>query len=145
MRTRAVRFIGVGLTATATDFLIFNLLIAGDADAAWELVVLANTSAFACATLVSYLLNSRFTFRAPMDQGSFLRYIAVALVGAGIYDGSLLALIWAADADSLLALNLVKVVAVMLSAVWNFCGFTFFAFRTTESRAPAAAQREAGL
>jgi putative flippase GtrA len=145
MSTRVARFIGVGLTATLTDFVIFNLLIVGVDDPSWPRVLLANTTAFACATVVGYLLNSRVTFRASIDQGSFVRYVAVAIVGAAIYDGSLLALMWAFDADSIIALNVVKVAAVALSATWNFCGFAFFAFRTQESAAPAAASREAGL
>jgi putative flippase GtrA len=143
LSTRAVRFIGVGCAATITDFFVFNLLLAGVPDPTWGRVVIVNTSAFVCATMVSYLLNSRLTFRAPIDQASFARYIAVAIVGAVIYDGVLVGLMHAADAESVMALNLVKLLAIGLSAAWNFVGFSLFVFR--DSTEPATAQSEARL
>ncbi len=142
LSTRAVRFIGVGCAATLTDLFIFNLLLAGVDDPAWGRVVLVNTSAFVCATVVGYILNSRLTFRAQIDQATFARYIAVAIVGAVVYDGTLVGLMHLADADSLVALNLVKLVAIALSAAWNFVGFSLFVFRDGAAQ-PATAPREA--
>lgn len=144
LSTRGVRFIGVGCAATATDFFIFNLLIAGTTDPTWSRVVIVNTSAFVCATIVSYLLNSRLTFGAPIDQAAFVRYIAVAIVGAVIYDGVLVGLMHATAADSVVALNLVKVLASALSATWNFAGFSLFVFKDAGTQS-VAAQSEARL
>ncbi len=86
--------------------------------------------------------NSRLTFRAQIDQATFARYIAVAIVGAVVYDGTLVGLMHLADADSLVALNLVKLVAIALSAAWNFVGFSLFVFRDGAAQ-PATAPREA--
>lgn len=144
LNTRAARFLGVGVTATAIDLLIFNLAIAGAADPSREQILIANTFAFACATLVGYALNARVTFRAHSDRRSVVRYIAVAIVGAGVYDGALVTLIHATDAEGFVALNLAKLTAVSLSAVWNFLGFTFFAFREDRPETRVA-QHEAGL
>ncbi len=140
-----MRFLGVGIAATATDFLIFNLAIAGTGDPPAGRVLLANSFAFACGTFVGYMLNARLTFRARSDRGSLARYVIVATTGAALYNGALFALIHAIDAEGLLALNLVKLAAVSLSATWNFCGFAFFAFRGEQPQTQTAAPREARL
>jgi putative flippase GtrA len=145
LHTRLVRFLGVGLTATATDFFIFNLALAGTGDPSPLRVLQANTLAFTCATFVGYMLNARLTFRADSDRRSLARYILVVLVGAALYNGSLALSIRAIDPGNLVALNLMKLGAVSLSATWNFCGFAFFAFRPSATQARAVTGREAGL
>lgn len=140
-----VRFLGVGFTATATDFVVFNLALIGVADPSPRRVLEANLLAFACATLVGYVLNARLTFRARRDRRSLLRYVLVVVVGAVIYNGTLLLLVDAIDPANLLLLNLLKAAAVVLSATWNFCGFAFFAFRSPPTPVPATVQREVGL
>ncbi len=125
---RFMRFAGVGLVATATDFAVFNLLLFATHDPPRLRVLLANTTAFAVATAVGYVLNARFTFRAARSRQSLVRYVAVALSGAAVYDLTLLALLTGADAHSTLAINLVKLGAVTVSAAWNFCGFALLVF-----------------
>jgi putative flippase GtrA len=128
MWPRLFRFALVGIAATGADFAIFNLVLVGRADATERLVLLANTLAFATATLLSYALNSRFTFQAGNERRALLRYVGVAVGGAVVYDLGLLAAIRVLDADTTVALNVAKVGAVALSATWNFIGFAFFAF-----------------
>jgi len=140
-----VRFLGVGIAATATDFLIFNLAIAGTGDPPAGRVLLANSFAFACGTFVGYMLNARLTFRARSDRGSLARYVIVATTGAALYNGAIIALIRVADPDGLIALNLIKLASVALSATWNFCGFAFFAFRDQRTQTQAATPHEARL
>lgn len=131
--TRAVRFIGVGFVATATDFIVFNLALLGDSDPSRTHIVSANTLAFAVATVVGYLLNARLTWAVPHRRRFFVRYAIVATIGALIYDAALIGLIQSTDADGYLALNALKVAAVALSATWNFVGFSLFVFRDTEA------------
>jgi putative flippase GtrA len=125
---RLFRFALVGVAATAADFAVFNIVLVGRPEATERLVLLANTLAFATATLLSYALNSRFTFQSGQDRRALLRYFAVAIGGAVVYDLGLLTAIRALDADTAVALNAAKVCAVALSATWNFVGFAFFAF-----------------
>lgn len=121
------RFVAVGSLAACIDFTVFNLALLAVGASRWH-VLLANTASFAAATCVGFALNSRYTFRAVRTRSSFMRYLAIALVGVGIYDlGLLLALLWVTPGDVLLT-NAAKVVAVVPSATWNYLGFRRFAF-----------------
>jgi putative flippase GtrA len=145
MGMRLVRFVGVGLLATATDFLVFNLTILGTTDPPAIRILEANTLAFACATAVGYVMNARVTFRATRDRGSLARYVAVVLVGAAIYNGALALAVHTIDPGNRYLLNLVKLGAVLFSATWNFCGFSLFAFSEDRAQQLAAEPREARL
>jgi len=68
----------VGALATAIHVAVASTLIAG---AAWP-AGLANGLAFCVATLASYSLNSRLTFRRAMSRRTFWRFVAVAALGA---------------------------------------------------------------
>ncbi|MEZ4552769.1 MAG: GtrA family protein [Dehalococcoidia bacterium] len=138
-----MRFIGVGFIATATDFLVFNLALAGNGDPPRTHIVLANTLAFAVATLVGYTLNSRITWAVGHQRRLLVRYILVATAGALLYDAALVGLFEATQAEGYLALNAVKVAAVGVSATWNFFGFNYFVFRDREASLPSAAPGEA--
>jgi len=143
LNARLVRFAGVGILATATDFLVFNIALAGNADAPRAQIVLGNTAAFAVATLVGYVLNSRLTWGVRHRRRFLARYVAVATAGAVLYDAALVGLLEATQADGYLALNGLKAGAVAVSATWNFFGFNYFVFRERES-ALAPAPGEAG-
>jgi putative flippase GtrA len=140
-----LRFLGVGLVTTLTDFTVFNLAIIGTGDPSSWHILEANTLAFACATLVGYVMNARLTFRAGRDRRSLARYILVALVGAALYNGALLLSVHAFDPENRIVLNLMKLAAVSLSATWNFCGFAFFAFRPDLACSRAAERSEVRL
>jgi putative flippase GtrA len=142
---RFVRFVGVGLLATATDFFVFNLAILGTTDPSATRILEANTLAFACATGVGYVMNARVTFRASRDRGSLTRYVLVVLVGAALYNGALALAVHTIDPGNRYLLNLVKLGAVSLSATWNFCGFSLFAFSPARAQPLAAEPREARL
>lgn len=135
---RVARFAMVGVLATATDFLIFNVAILGETDPSATRLVLANTTAFACATVVGYLLNSRLTWGVGTGQRSLVRYVMVAVVGVAIYDGILLGLAHLTGAEGFLALNAIKLAAVGVSAAWNFVGFSLFAFSEPKSTLASA-------
>jgi putative flippase GtrA len=88
---KVMRFGLVGVAATATDFTVFNLGLVLAAPSARLSVIALNTLAFATATFVSYQLNTRFTFAAARGRQALLRYLLVALGGAIVYNGALLA------------------------------------------------------
>lgn len=126
---RLARFGFAGIAATATDFAVFNAGVRLFDDPSHGTIIALNTAAFVLATLVSYTLNSRYTFAAaPRREGLLLRYILVAIGGGIVYDASLLALLPTIDSGDPVMLNAAKIVAVALSAVWNFVGFSRFVF-----------------
>jgi putative flippase GtrA len=70
----------VGALATAVHVGVASALIVSAGRAAPT----ANGVAFCVATLVSYALNARLTFRRPLTPTSLARYLAVALGGLGL-------------------------------------------------------------
>lgn len=124
---KVMRFGLVGVAATATDFTVFNLGLLLAAPSSRLAVIALNTLAFATATFVSYQLNTRFTFAATRGRQALLRYLLVALGGAVVYNGALLAALFIIPARDTLLLNVAKTGAVVLSATWNFIGFGTFA------------------
>jgi len=143
LNVRIVRFAGVGFIATATDFLVFNLALGGEADPSRTHVILANTLAFAMATVVGYVLNSRLTWGMRHRRQLLVRYALVAMAGALLYDAALVGLFEATQAEGYMALNAIKLAAVAVSATWNFVGFNFFVFRDGDGGLGAAAPGEA--
>lgn len=71
-----VRFALVGVGNTAAHALMVVLLMETLAPPA----VLANAVAFMVANLMSYALNSRFTFRTPMSLAGYRRFFVVSLL-----------------------------------------------------------------
>jgi putative flippase GtrA len=74
------RFGIVGLGAATVHAVLFMLLVEG---ARWSGAA-ATPVAFLCAFIVSYLGQSRWTFRADHAWPQFARYAATALVGLGL-------------------------------------------------------------
>lgn len=124
---KVVRFGLVGFAATATDFTVFNLGIVLAAPSDRALIIALNTLAFTVATFVSYQLNTRFTFAAARGRSALGRYVLVAIGGAAVYNGALLAALFFIPTSDTLLLNVAKTGAVVLSATWNFVGFGTFA------------------
>ena len=77
---RVMTFGLVGVLATAIHVTVASALIEG---AGWP-AGLANGAAFCVATLVSYSLNSRLTFRQAMSRRKLGRFVAVAGAGAAL-------------------------------------------------------------
>lgn len=118
---RFVRFCLVGVANTGVHMLVVLMLVEG---LAW-IPPLANVTAFLCANLFSFLVNSRWTF-ATMQGGAsrYPRFFAVSLVG--------LAISWACVELALLTglHYLVGVVgSVLLVAVSGYVLNRLFVFR----------------
>ena len=75
--TRALRFGVTGLAITALHVGVATVLI----KTVLPLPALANGLAFIVATLMSYLINSLWSFSAPLHGKSLLRFLAVSAVG----------------------------------------------------------------
>ncbi|MGQ0620577.1 MAG: GtrA family protein [Panacagrimonas sp.] len=76
-RRRAARFVAVGLAATACHVVVASLSI----EWAGLHPGLANGLAYVCATALSYVLNTTWTFGSQAGLANLLRFLSVT--GAG--------------------------------------------------------------
>lgn len=119
---QALRFAIVGVVATATHYAILTALV----EIGQVKPVIATTVGYIFGTIVSYVLNRRFTFNArgtPVAR-SFAKYAVLYGVGA---------LLNAAIVQGLIALGLYYLLAQVISTgivlFWNFLGARFVVFR----------------
>lgn len=122
---RAVRFGLVGVVNTAIDFTIFYLLhyifSVG--------YLLANLVAFLTASINSYLLNRRWTFKSTAVDvhREFLQYTIVLAIGFALNEGTLYLLVSRFGWAPIVA----KVGATVLSLSWNFTANRFWTFKSS--------------
>lgn len=120
-RGQMLRFAAVGVVGTAIHYSVLIAMV--------ELVgagpVLGTCVGFMVAAFFSYLLNSRFTFRAQLDlkAGLFKNYSTLA-IGLGINMGTVALLTWLA-----VPYIAAQGVATVLAFIWNFLASKFFVFR----------------
>ncbi|HLI05156.1 MAG TPA: GtrA family protein [Ktedonobacteraceae bacterium] len=124
----------VGMLNTAIDFAVLNLLIAISGHAAignW--LFLFNCLSFLAAVMNSYLLNGWLTFRyrGLSNPWKFTQFFGVNLVGMACNS----ALVWllspllAHTLPPLLAINISKVLATLVSLCWNYLAIRGWIFR----------------
>ncbi len=77
MSSQAWRFAAVGIASTMLHIALASSLVEVGHNAPGE----ANGIAFVMATLVSYWLNSIWTFEVPPALGSLSRFVLVAVIG----------------------------------------------------------------
>lgn len=75
--TKTLRFAATGVLATLTHVFIATLMMA----TITRSPVIANTVAFTGATVLSYVVNSRWSFSGHNARGSLQRYLVVSLAG----------------------------------------------------------------
>jgi len=135
---RMLRFGAVGVLNTVVDLGVLNALLYAFADDASHaaLFPLFATVSFACATLNSFFLNRRWTFRAA-GEGSAARdlprFYAVTLVSFAVNVGLSSFLVWVQPFPTLsptLWANAAKLLAVGLSLTLNFVGYQKLVFRS---------------
>jgi len=78
--TRLIRFGVCGLSATGLHVGVAVVLISHVGMSQF----LANTAAFACATCLSYLVNTLWSFSSSLRVRNVWRFIAVSLAGAAL-------------------------------------------------------------
>jgi len=128
------RFVIVGLSNTAIDFAVFNLLISVSGIKTGPGLVLINIIAVFTAIVNSYILNRTWTFKSshPNYTAQLPKFLLASLTGMFINTatvGLLPLLLWPGTAPSSLALNAVKLLAAILSASWNFISYRYWVFR----------------
>lgn len=125
---QVLRFAIVGGLNTLVDYGTFNLLVV----VARMHPVAANPISVAAGITNSFLWNKHFTFGAGgwhrwYRQAAF--FIAVSVTGLFINTGCLWLLTNLTGAQSVLAVNLQKLAASIVSLTWNFIGYRFLVFR----------------
>lgn len=115
-----LRFAAVGAVATAVHYAV---LIALKELAGFDPVT-ATVCGFAVGVVVSYFLNSRFTFNVPHSGAGFTKFALVVAVG-GVINAGIVALLMH-HMHYLIA----QAIATGLVLIWNFAGSRLFAFRT---------------
>ena len=119
IRVQALKFLGVGGLSAGTHYAIYVGLVAlGSMN-----VVAATVIGFVFGTLISYALNSRFTFEAEQTSSRFVRFWVVTLAGGAVNAGLVAAL-------DLLGLHfaIAGVVAIGIAAAFNFLCHRYWTF-----------------
>lgn len=130
---RILRFGGVGVANTITDFAIFWLLIVGGLAP-----VPANIGAFFVANLQSYLLNARVTFRvdgrpAAVSPAGYMKFLAAHTMSLAVSTAMVAML--AARIGPLPA----KAAAIGFTFAWNYATTAAFVFAQRAAHKDAAA------
>lgn len=117
-----VRFGLVGVLNTAIDLGSFSLLyrLAGLEP------LLANGIAFLIAVSNSYWLNRRWTFRQQHEVRGFAAYSRYVLLNIG---GLIIGTLAIVLLSRFMIPELAKVIASLLTLIWNFASSKYFIFR----------------
>jgi putative flippase GtrA len=128
-----VLFVGVGILNTAVDFAVLNLLIAlTHRDKGWWLLFF-NSLSFLAAVINSYVLNGRFTFRnsSPGGPWRFIWFVGVNAIGLIINSLTvgLMSPLAGKELSTIVAINVSKALATLLSLCWNYFAIKRWIFR----------------
>lgn len=113
-------FLVSGVAASGTHYAVYVALVA----AGWLGPIPATVVGFCVGTVVSYVLNSRFTFRAALTRASFTRFWIVTLLGGGL-NTALVATQTALGVH----FGLAGLTAIAAGAAFNFAGHKLWTFR----------------
>lgn len=122
----------VGVLNTAIDFGILNLLISLTQVVSGPFIIVMNATSFSAAVVNSYYWNKEWVFSGS-KKSSFLVFAVVSVVGIAINSGIVFALttfvkpVFVSSPE--LWANLAKVLATVLSLVWNFLGYKLIVFK----------------
>ncbi|TCL70398.1 putative flippase GtrA [Rhizobium sp. BK251] len=121
-----VRYIAVGVVNTAVGLLIiFAAMRLGFGD------ITANLVGYLVGFLISYSVNSLWTFRAPLGRSKALRYAAVMALS---YLINLAAMLFARDLLDT-GSHLAQVAGILAYSFAGFIGSRFFVFRISRASA----------
>ena len=122
----------VGILNTAIDFGILNLLIATTGVTSGVGIILINATSFSTAVVNSYFWNKDWVFTGG-KKANFITFLVVTLVGLSINTAIVYILTTFVSpvlvgSDRLWA-NFAKVLATVLSLIWNFSGYKLIVFK----------------
>lgn len=142
LSTRFLRFIFVGGVNTLIDLGTFNLVLFLLVLHSFETeLAIAKVSGFFIASLNSYILNARFTFKKGFHKGDsklsvlkrYALFISVSLIGVCINIAVMFlfykVLITSVPVHKVLVANMATLGATGISLIWNFLAYRKFVFK----------------
>lgn len=114
---KKIRFALVGGTNTAIDFgILFGLTWLG-----LDRIV-ANYISTGIALVFSFFANKKFTFKSTTGSArrQFITFLAVTLIGLWILQPLIIWLYTSFSTDSPLSLFVAKLIATIVSLIWNY-------------------------
>jgi putative flippase GtrA len=130
-----IKFSMVGFANTAVDFGILNLLMAMTGITSGKNIFFLNSISFVVAVTHSYFWNKFWTFKVKKTEATkeFLQFLIVSIVGL-LINGGIVYMIttWIKPMFGLTEVswaNAGKIVATVISLVWNFIGYKFIVFK----------------
>ena len=130
------KYVTVGLANTAVDFGVLNLIMWTTGVYQGKSVILFNTISFLVAVTNSYIWNKFWTFKAKDKSNipaQFIQFVIVSIIGVLINTGivyigsSLISPMFGFSAN--VWTNVAKVLATVVSLIWNFAGYKFIVFK----------------
>ena len=126
------KFALVGVLNTAIDFGILNFFIFITQVTGGAGIILINATSFSCALVNSYFWNRDWVF-GQTKKSNFLTFAVVTLIGLSINTGVVYILTTYVQpilvTSPTLWANLAKVLATILSLIWNFTGYKLIVFK----------------
>jgi putative flippase GtrA len=113
------RFLASGVAASGTHYALYLALVAAGLLGPAPATVVG----FCAGTLVSYALNSRYTFAVAGSRSTFARFWVVTLLGGALNTGLVMVL------AGHLHYAPAGVVAIVAAAAFNFTGHRLWTFR----------------
>lgn len=130
LRAELLRFLFVGLSTVAIDFLAYISFLLMDADP-----TLAKLSSFLLGTVFAFFANKNWTFNVKKTSLTiaipFILLYSISMACNTMINDTLLSFF----ENSRLSLFIAFVVATGFSAALNFLGMKFFIFKKGESHA----------
>jgi putative flippase GtrA len=117
---RLISYISFGGVGVSTDFIVFIILVRES-----DNLLLSNTVSTCCGISVSFILNSRFTFKSRMKWNTFYRFLIIGLLGLAFSSFYLKWLV----VEIGIASSVAKASALPLIAVLQYLGNRHWTFR----------------
>ena len=129
------KFAAVGVLNTLIDFGILNVLSLSFQIFSGPKVALFNVVGFIAANINSYAWNKYWTFQSGGKKAAseFVQFLVVSVIGIALNTGIVYGITTFIAPLGGLSLsrweNAAKLVATVVSLVWNFIGYKFFVFK----------------
>jgi putative flippase GtrA len=132
----------VGVLNTLINLAVFNALLIAVHDVGR---VKANFVATAVATVFAYVMNRYWTFKhRPSDHSrsrEFILFVFFNVVGLGIESALIGGTVYILGTNTIVAVNIAKILGLVLGTVFRFWAYRTFVFRP--AAAPKVADAEA--
>ncbi|MBI4993963.1 GtrA family protein [Candidatus Wolfebacteria bacterium] len=136
-----LKFIVVGGINTGIDFAILNVLMFSTNIYSGKWIIIFNSVSFATAVVNSYFMNKYWTFKKQKTQNTevksqskeFFQFLIISIIGISLNDAAVYTVstfippifglsekLWA---------NAAKLIATVVSMIWNFIGYKFIVFK----------------